>query len=172
MDTPPKIIAVAAHSENGIIGCEDGLPWRVKGDYQFWLKTARGKPIIMGRKTFIDVTPKFRREEHLIVLTRNPDFKHENAHTARNMQDALDQARTYCARHGIKEIIIGGGEEIYRLALPHTDKMYLSTIHTTVAGNASFPAYEADDWQVYETESFPAQPGDTCGFTLRKFMRK
>lgn len=171
MSKTPKVIAVAAHSENGIIGRDGGLPWRVKGDFQFWLKTAHGKPIIMGRKTLMDVMPKFRRDEHLIVLTRNTDFTHPDVDVVHDINDAFDMARTYCAAHDIDEIIIGGGEEIYRLALPFVDEMYLSTIHTVVDGDARFPNFDESDWDAYSTEHFEAQEGDTCGFTLRKYKR-
>ena len=165
----PKVIIVAAHSENRVIGKDGGIPWRVKGDFKFWQDISRGKPVIMGRKTFLDVPPSFRKRDKIIVVTRDPDYAYEGVRVVHSLKDAFTAAYELADN----EIIIGGGAEIYKQALPETDIMYLSTIHTTINdGDAIFPEFDQNEWEETSSEFFPAEKGDTCGFTLRKLIRR
>lgn len=165
--TNPKVIIVAARSENGFIGKDGTIPWRVKGDFKFWQDISRGKPVIMGRKTFEDMPPSFKKRDKIIVVTRDTSYTYSGVRVVHSLEDAFEAA------HDLAEdqIIIGGGAEIYRQALPRTDEMYLSTIHTTIDGDAAFPDFDQSNWHETSSEYFPPQEGDTCGFTLKKFKR-
>ncbi len=163
-----KIIIVAAHSENRFIGKGGTIPWRVKRDFKFWQDISRGKPVIMGRKTFEDMPPSFKKRDKIIVVTRDTSYTYDGVRVVHSMDDAFNAAHEYKSA----EIIIGGGAQIYKQALSQAHEMFLSTIHTKIDGDAAFPEYDPDEWMEVTSQDFKAEEGDTCGFTLRKYIRK
>ena len=171
-----KIVAIAARSEDGFIGRNNQLPWRVKGDWQFFLSQSRGKPVVMGRKTFEAMGKPLTKSANL-VITRNAQWANNNvARGARvfpTLDAAIAQARVIAKDDNAPEIIIGGGEEIYRQALPLTQRIYLTTIHCTVGdGDAKFPEFDPKDWIKTREEKFKAQKGDTADYTITVWDRK
>lgn len=171
-DTSPKIMAVAAMSENRVIGKDGTIPWRVKGDLKFWADMSRGKPVIMGRKTFIDMPPSFKKRDKIFVVTRDKDWSHDGITVCHSLQDAFDKAHSLCRETGDRTIVIGGGGTIYKQALDQTDIIYLTTIHCTVEnGDAFFPELGPEWTQDGEDQVFEQQPGDSAAYTIRKYKK-
>lgn len=170
----PEIMAIAAHSENRVIGKNGTIPWHVKGDLKFWRDMSRGKPVIMGRKTFLDMPPGFRRRPHIIVITRDPDFEYDGVTVVHSLEDALDAARQICKTEKIDKIVIGGGGEIYAQALHCLDSIYQTVIHCTVKdGDAFFPKINFDDWQLDGApQEFAPEEGDSAGYTINHYRRQ
>lgn len=167
-----KIVAIAAASENGFIGKNNALPWRVKGDWQFFLDQSRGKPVVMGRKTFESMGKPLAKCANL-VITRNAGWSAGGAVVFPTLEAAMAEARKIAARDKAPEIVIGGGEEIYRQALPLTQRIYLTTIHCTVeGGDARFPAFDKKEWIKTSEEKFKAGPGDTADYTITVWDRR
>ena len=167
-----KIVAIAAVSENGFIGKNNKLPWRVKGDWQFFLNQSRGKPVVMGRKTFEAMGKPLAKCANL-VITRNADWKERGAIVHPTLETAIEEAKKIAAKDNASEIVIGGGEEIYRQALPVTERIYLTTIHCIVeGGDAKFPEFDKKDWVKTSEERFKAEPGDTADYTITVWDRK
>lgn len=130
------ISAIAAMSENRMIGQDNKLPWHVPEDLKHFKDTTRGKPIIMGRKTFESLGCKPLPGRKNIILTRSENYVvHEGVYVFSKLENAIEEAK----KDEKDEVFIGGGEEIYRLAMPLTDRIYLTIIHTTVDGDAKFP---------------------------------
>ena len=118
------MIALVARSENGVIGKDGGLPWRCKGDLQFFKRTTMDKKIIVGRTTFDGLPPLKGRE--LYVLTRNSEAVFENA-TAVTDVDALPT-----------EAILCGGATIYDLLIDRCTELLVTTVKQAVEGDTFF----------------------------------
>jgi len=161
-----RISLIAAASENGVIGKDKDIPWRVKGDWAFFKRTSLGKPNIMGRVTF-ETLPEALPGRDNIVVTRNADWHADNVTVCTDFQSALKTAQNICTEKGTDEIMVIGGETIYREALPQANRIYLTTIHCTVAGgHAHFPDFDKSQWQKTSEEFFKAGPNDSADYTI------
>ena len=144
-----KVTAVTAMAQNGIIGKDNNLPWHIPDDLRHFKARTIGKPVIMGRKTFESILaylgkPMPKRES--IVVSRS-DYSYEGVQVFSSVEDAVEYAKSRAAEQGLDEIIIGGGAQIYKLAMPHTTNMSLTIVHKDYEGDASFDAYKPDEWR-------------------------
>ena len=171
MSTTPHIALIAAVAENGVIGKDNDLPWKVKGDWKYFKDKTLGKPIIMGRKCFISLGKPLTNRPN-IVITRDTSFKAEGATVTHSLEQALETARDMLAQNGGDEIMVIGGSEIYRLALPLADRLYLNTIHMTAEGDIFFPEVDFSKWQETLSEFHAKEPGDSADYTVRIYERK
>lgn len=139
----PVAIVAGMGATTRAIGKENGLLWHVPADMKRFKTLTLGKPIIMGRKTFesiIAILGKPLPGRTNIVITRNPNYFYAGATTATSLAEAFEIA----ALEQPIEIHIGGGEEIYRQALPFVDRLYLTLFHDALTGDAFFPEFEKD----------------------------
>lgn len=144
-----KITAVTAMAQNGVIGKDNELPWHIPDDLRHFKVRTLGKPVIMGRKTFESVLtylgkPMPKRES--IVVSRS-GFDYEGVKSFKTVEAAIEYAKQHAAEQGLDEIIIGGGSQIYSLAMPYTTHMSLTVVHQDYEGDAVFEAYNPDEWQ-------------------------
>lgn len=161
------IALIAAVAENGVIGNGDDLPWRIKSEWKYFARMTKGKPLIMGRKTF-ETLPEPLKDRPNIVVTRNADYAREGAIVATSLAHALDIARSY----NPDEIMIGGGADIYRQALDIADTLYLTEIHLTPEGDTLFPPFNRDGWVETLREFHAAQAGEDADYTITVLQRK
>jgi dihydrofolate reductase len=142
------IAIYVAIAENGVIGREGGLPWRLSSDLKRFKADTMGKPIIMGRKTWEGIGRPLPGRLN-IVVTRDPAFRADGAETVRSLDEAivLARARGRCMA-GADEICVIGGGEIYRQALPLADRLYVTHVLAEVEGDTRFPEIDSDVWQV------------------------
>jgi dihydrofolate reductase len=131
------MIAIVARSKNGVIGKDGGLPWRCKGDLQFFKRTTMGRKIVVGRTTFEGLPPLQGRE--LYVLTRNPDARFEGATAIKSPADVPADA------------IVCGGAAIYDLLIPRCDQVLVTTVKKEVEGDTFFNSRWLDGFEPYET---------------------
>ena len=139
----PILALVAACARSGVIGIDNKLPWHLPEDMKFFRETTRGKPVIMGRKTWESLPDAFRPLPGRlnIVVSRNPDFHAEGGAVVGSLPEAVAAA-------GNAEIAcVIGGAEIYRQALPLADRLILTEIDRDYAGDAFFPAFDQAEWQ-------------------------
>ncbi|MGH9458136.1 MAG: dihydrofolate reductase [Thermoanaerobaculia bacterium] len=136
-----SLTLIAAVARNGIIGKEGNLPWRLPGDLRHFKQTTTGHPLIMGRRTFESFGGSLPNRTN-IVVTRNPDYKPEGAVVARSLPEAIA-----VARRQDETVFIGGGEEIFRLAMLIADRMILTWIDADFDGDTRFPEFDSDDWR-------------------------
>ena len=120
------MIALVARSENGIIGKDGGLPWRCKGDLQFFKRTTMDRKIVVGRTTFEGLPPLKGRD--IYVMTRNPDAAFEGATAVTNTEDIP------------ADTIICGGAAIYDLLIERCSQLLVTTIKKEVEGDTFFNA--------------------------------
>lgn len=155
-----RVSAVVAASENGVIGCDGGLPWHVSSDLKLFKEITLGKPIIMGRRTWQSLPRKPLPGRRNIVITRQQDFSADGAELAHSVDEAL----ALCA--GEAEVSIIGGGQIYADAMSRTDRIYLTRIHLEVDGDTFLPELKEGEWQEVERRSFAKGERDDAAFTL------
>lgn len=146
----PIISMIAAMAKNRVIGHENSLPWHLPEDLKHFKQMTLGKPVVMGRKTYESMGKPLPGRKN-IVVTRNAHYQEEGCIVV----TSLEQAIVHLA--DVKEIMIIGGTEIYRLALPIAHRMYLTFIDLEVTGDAYFPEWDELMWQQQSIQSFPAQ---------------
>jgi dihydrofolate reductase len=145
----PRVSLLVAVAENGVIGRDNQLPWRLPDDLKRFKALTMGKPILMGRKTFESIGKPLPGRTSL-VLTRSEAWSHPGAVIVHSLDEALDRTA------GAAELIVIGGAEVYRLALPRAERIYLTRVHAAVDGNTLFPALEERQWRQSAREEHPA----------------
>jgi dihydrofolate reductase len=139
----PRISIVAAIARNGVIGCNNGIPWRLQDDLKRFKQLTSGHPVIMGRRTFESILalsgkPLPGREN--IVVTRSGACAPAGCRVVRSLEAALAQAG------GASEAFVIGGAEIYALALPLAQRLYLTEIDAEFEGDTVFPCFDRAAW--------------------------
>ncbi len=158
------VTCIAAVSENGVIGRLGKLPWRLPADLRRFRSRTMGKTLVLGRRTYESLEGPLPGRR-LVVLTRQRDFA---AHDARRAA-TLDEALRPCAAED--EVMIGGGEEIYRLALPRTDRVDLTVVHAEFEGDARFPLEALWDFGLVEEERHAADAKNPWDYSFRIYER-
>jgi dihydrofolate reductase len=139
-----KVSLVAAVAANGVIGKNNDLPWRLPDDMKFFMETTKGHYVILGRKNYDSLPPKYKPLPHRtnIVVTRQKDFDAPGCLVVNDVQRALQVAQD----NGEGEAMVIGGSEIYKLTLPHADRLYITEIDAEVDGDVTFPSWDKSQW--------------------------
>ena len=145
--TAPVSLIVAA-SQNGVIGKDGALPWRISEDMKRFKRLTMGHPCIMGRKTWDSIPDKPLPGRTNIVVTRNKAFAADGAKLADSFEAALEIAR----KENPVEIMVIGGEAIYAAALPYANRMYFTEVKGHFDGDAFFPKADASEWNAVAGE--------------------
>lgn len=156
------ISLIAAMAKDRVIGKDNQLPWRLPEDLAYFKRTTMGKPIVMGRKTFDSIGRPLPGRLN-IVMTRQTDWSHEGvtvAHDQAAVELAIVEQAIHENNQDTQEIIIAGGEAIYRHWLPLADRLYLTQIDLDIAGDAHFPEFDLAEWECVTTESGIGQKAD------------
>ena len=136
-----------ARADNGVIGRDGGLPWRLPADLKRFKAQTMGKPMIMGRKTFESFPAPLPGRRH-IVLTRDASWSAPGAEVAPDVDAAIALA-------AVPEIAVIGGAQIFALFLPRADRIELTEVHASPAGDAVVPAFVG--WREVAREDRPAE---------------
>jgi dihydrofolate reductase len=143
---------VLAMAENGVIGNNGALPWRIPEDMRHFKALTMGKPCIMGRKTWNSLPKKPLPGRANIVVTRDRNFCGPGAIVAHSLDDALVHAEN------AEEIAIIGGAEIYAAALPRATRIYLTEVHAAFDGDATMPPFDRTMWRETSRENHAGDP--------------
>lgn len=165
-----KISLIAAVAENGVIGQGNKLPWKIKSEWQYFARMTKHKPVILGRKTFESLDAPLK-DRAIIVVTRDAGYSRKGIITAATLEKALFVAREIAHGTGQEEIMIAGGAEIYALALPLADRLYLTEIHLQPEGDTTFPAFDRSAWGETRREFHKAEPGESADYTITVLER-
>ena len=138
------ISLIVAHDKNRVIGYENKMPWHLPGDLQYFKEVTMGKPIIMGRKTFESIGRPLPGRRN-IVITRNKQYNSDGIETVSSLDEALMLTKND------EEVMIIGGEQIFRLALPLANRLYITQINAEFNGDTFFPSYEG--WQLVHCQN-------------------
>lgn len=154
------ISLIVAHDPNRVIGFENKMPWHIPGDLAYFKKTTMDKAIVMGRNTFESIGRVLPGRKNIIV-SRNPDYKIEGAEVVTDLVEAIEIAS---AHH--EEVMVIGGEQIFRAVLPDADRLYITFIQQSFEGDTYFPPY-GDDWVLVETtEDMKTPDGITYAYLV------
>lgn len=162
----PNLVLIAALARNGVIGINNTLPWHLPEDMKHFRDTTRGKPVIMGRKTWESLPDAFRPlpGRHNIVVSRNPAYLAEGATVVSSLTAALDAAVN------ADDVFVIGGAELYRQALPLAQRMVLTRIEQDFEGDAHFPPFTDADWQMTQQDAHVSNNG--LPFSFIEFVRR
>lgn len=125
---------VVAMSENRVIGKNGRMPWHIPGEQKIFRRLTVGKALIMGRKTHESIG-RVLPDRTTIIVTRQKDYKVSGAYVAHNVDEAIELA----TKLELKEIVIGGGGELFAQTLPITNKIYLTVVHAVFEGETLYP---------------------------------
>ena len=165
-----ETILVAALGENGVIGRDNQLPWRLKSDLQYFKRVTMGKPIVMGRKTYQSIGKPLPGRTN-IVVTRDASFSAPGVITASTLERAMAIAREDALARGADAIAVIGGTEIFRQTIANADRLVLTRVHMSPQGERTFPDIDPNVWREIERSEQPQGPGDDCGFTYLTYIR-
>jgi dihydrofolate reductase len=146
------ITLILALADNGVIGRNGAIPWRISDDLKRFKQLTLGKPVVMGRKTWDSLPKKPLPERTNIVVTRQPGWKGEGAIAVSSLDDALAQAAQAA------EVMVIGGAEIYRAALPRAQRIELTEVHRPFEGDARF-SFEREAWREVAREEHVTPDG-------------
>jgi dihydrofolate reductase len=166
----PTILILAAVAENGVIGRGNALPWRLKSDMQRFRATTMGKPVIVGRKTYLSIGNALPGRT-TIVVSRDPAFAAPGVVAAPTLAAALAAARGDALRRNTDTIIVAGGAEIYAQAMPQASRLDITRVHKQVDGDARFPAIDTKIWHETAREEHAAGTGDDAAFAFVAYER-
>jgi dihydrofolate reductase len=164
------LVQVAAVAENGVIGREGRLPWRLKSEVAHFRRCTMGKPVIMGRKTYLSIGKPLAGRTN-IVMSRDPGFTAPGAIATGSLEAALAVARGDALRRGVGEIVVIGGSDLYRQTLPAADRLVITRVPLQAQGDATFPVIDPHIWKEMSRSEHPAGPGDETGFTVLVYER-
>lgn len=148
---------VVAVAENGVIGRDGGLPWRLSSDLKRFRQLTMGKPIVMGRKTYDSIGKPLDGREN-IVITSDATFAPPGVVVARSAEEALRLAATAARRLDVSEIMVIGGAQLYAALLGAAGRIYLTRVHCSIEGDTHFPALDEGAWREVGRE--PLEQGE------------
>lgn len=162
---------IAAIGANNVIGRDGALPWRLPSDLAFYKQTTMGKPIVMGRRTYESIGRPLPGRTN-IVVSRNESFRPDGVLTAADLDAAIELAKSIAAADGVDEIVIVGGETIYRQAMAYADRLYVTHVDVSPEGDAYFPRIASDTWAAVDAPDIPGSERDSAGFAVRVYERR
>ena len=157
---------IVAISDNNVIGNNNGLLWRLSADMRFFKEKTTGHHIIMGRKTFESLGKRLLPNRTSIVITRNKDYEMpEGGIVASSLVNALETVKNET------EVFFIGGAQIYKIAIPFANTMYITRVHHYFEGDAFFPEYDKSQWKLVSSEHHKADEKNEYDYTFETFQR-
>ena len=155
---------VAAMAENRVIGRNGRLPWHLPDEIKHFKRLTVDHTVVMGRKTFEEIGRPLPNRRN-VVISRNPNFHPGGVTVVPDLDEALALGATE------SEVFVIGGGEIYRLALPRADRLYLTVIHAPFEGDVHFPALDETAWVLEDEVFHPADERHPASFSIRRYVR-
>jgi dihydrofolate reductase len=159
------ISIVVASAENGAIGKNNSLLWRLPDDLKYFKAITMGKPIVMGRKTYQSIGRPLPGRQN-IVVTRHVGFEAQGCTVVTSIDDAIQAAG------GATEICVIGGADIYSQILPRVNTVYLTEVHVTIEGDVFFPSLPATQWRETHRHEHAADQRHAHSFSFVTLERK
>ncbi len=161
-----KLSIIVAVSDNGVIGRDNDLPWRLSGDLKRFKALTMGHHLLLGRKTF-DSIGAVLPGRTMVVISRGQPSLPPGVHLAHSLEEAVELARS----NGDDEAFVAGGAEIYSQALPVADRLYLTRVHTDSEGDTLLPAWQENEWQEVFREDHPADDRNVHPYSFFVYKR-
>jgi dihydrofolate reductase len=162
---------IVAYSKNRAIGRDNKLLWHLADDMAFFKKMTTNKVVIMGRKTYESLPPRFRplpNRVNIVLSSQNPMEQKENLFWVRNIKETYQVLE----KLDCKEVFVIGGGQIYDLFLPNSNTIYATEVDIEIKGDAFFPELNAKDWNCEVIESHSRNEKNDYSYQIVKFTRK
>jgi dihydrofolate reductase len=161
---------IAALTRNRVIGKNNDLPWHLPDDMKYFMNTTKQHHVVMGRKNYESIPEKFRPlpNRKNIVITRQLNFKAPQC----IVTDSLEKAMAIAKEGSEEELFVIGGAEIYHLAMPFADQLYLTEIATDLMGDTYFPAVTKSDWSEVSRVPHSIDDRHLFAFDFVRYERK
>lgn len=143
-----KVSVIVAMAANGVIGRDNGLPWRLPADLARFRRLTMGHGLIVGRRTWESIGRPLPGRS-MIVLSSRAGFAPAGVAVARSLDEALRIAPG-------EEVFVGGGAEVYRQAMPLASRLHVTRIAREVDGDTVFPPYDVEGWRLTDEERHEA----------------
>jgi dihydrofolate reductase len=170
-DLRPQVVLVFAVAENGVIGRDNAIPWRLKSDMQRFKALTIGKPVVMGRKTFASLRRPLPGRTN-IVITRDADFRAAGAVVTTSVASARDTALGDALRCSAGEIAVIGGAEIYAQWMDVADRLEVTEVHAAPEGDTRLAPIDPRDWEEAARVRNPAAAEDSADFSYVTYRRR
>jgi len=167
-----ELVLLAAIADNGVIGRGGTLPWQLKSDMRQFRAITWGKPVVVGRATFLSFTIKPLPGRTNIVLSRNQTFAAPGAVVASSLEAALQVARGDAMRRAVDAIMVVGGADVYAQTITMADRLLITRVHLQPQGDAKFPEIDHDAWRETERSEHRPGPDDEASFTTLVYERR
>jgi dihydrofolate reductase len=165
----PEIVFVVAVATNGVIGRDNAMPWKLKSDMAHFRAKTFGRPVIMGRKTFLSIGKPLKGRTN-IVVTHQKDFSAAGIVVAHSLDAALDVARGDAMRRFAAEIAVIGGADIYAQLMDRADRLEITEVHASPEGDTLFPP-RGNGWQEVARDRHEAGEADSAAFSFITLRR-
>ena len=165
------VVLIAAVADNGVIGADGAIPWRLKTDLQRFKALTMNKPVVMGRKTFASLRRPLSGRTN-IVMTRDGNFRSPGAVVTTSVDYAQAIARGDALRRFVTEIAVIGGAEIYALWIGQASRLEITEVHASPAGDTRFAAIDKAIWHEVSRTENPAGPDDSAAFSFVTYVRR
>jgi dihydrofolate reductase len=164
------LVIVAAVAENGVIGGENRLLWRLPSDLRRFKALTLGKPLVMGRRTFQSIGRALPGRE-TIVVTHDPEFRLEGARVAHSLEAALALAEKRAQARAADAVVIAGGSKIFEQTIGRADRLAITEVALAPEGDARFPPIDPSVWREVRREPGQRGKGDEADFTFVDYER-
>lgn len=171
MTANPRLILVAAVAENGVIGRDGQLPWRIPGDLKHFKQLTIGKPVVMGRLTWESMGGPLPGRTN-IILTRAHHYRAEGATVVNDLEAALSLAAEQAVKAGVSEVAIIGGNAVFNETLPRAHRLEITEVHGSPEGDAYFPPFDRNEWKETRREGPLQGPKDSLSYSFVTYERQ
>ncbi|MTI62995.1 type 3 dihydrofolate reductase [Methylophaga sp.] len=159
-----KLAIIVATDEQGLIGKDNDLPWRLSADLQHFKRVTMDKPIIMGRRTHESIGRPLPGRQNIVISSRD-NYQAQGC----DVVNSLDEALALCRAQ--EEVMIMGGASLYQQTLALADKLYLTLVHTRLEGDTWFPDWSAEEWKLVSREDHQADEKNDYDYSFLLYQR-
>lgn len=162
----PQFYMIAAMSENRVIGLDNRLPWHLPDEWKHFRNVTEGKAFIMGRKSYEAPDALHSGYRNIVLSSQSPSTPEPLTEYAKDFSEVL------ALLSGESEVFILGGASIFEQMMPLAQRLYLTIVHAQVEGDAYFPAFDQDEWQLRSSEFHDADNDHAYSFSMNMYARK
>ncbi len=162
-----RVSIIVAVADNGVIGRDNTLPWRLSADLRRFKALTMGHHLLLGRKTFESIGRPLPGREMIVVSRGRPELP-DGVHLASSVAEGIERARTY----GDDELFVAGGASIYAEVLADCDRLYLTRVRANVAGDVKFPEVDFGAWTELSREETAADDANEHATTFIVYDRQ
>lgn len=167
----PELVLIAAVARNGVIGADNDMPWRLSSDMKYFKRLTLGKPVIMGRKTFLSFGGRPLPGRPHVVISRDPDYAAEGVDTATSWPMALEKAAELAKELEASEIFCIGGGQIYGQAIGEATRLEITEVDAAPDGDTRFPFIDPEVWEEVKRVAGARTDKDSADFTFVTYRR-